>query len=111
MVFDRKAYMRAYQEANREEFAERKKAYRQTPKGKKSTIILLWKQRGLIHDDYDALYDSYLQRTQCDVCKFEYKDSYDRCMDHDHETHLFRQFLCRSCNTMDSWKLKLQNAS
>jgi hypothetical protein len=25
-------------------------------------------------------------------------------MDHNHETGLFRHFLCRSCNNLDSWK-------
>ena len=125
----RKAYIKAYTEANKEKVAEYHKAYHktnyqankgrileygraynQTPKGKKTHIIGNWKHRGLIHDDYNALYDSYLQRTHCDVCKSEFKDSLDRCLDHDHDTGLFRQFLCQSCNKMDNW-LKLQTSS
>jgi hypothetical protein len=97
-----KAYQKAYREANREKFAEYHKAYFQSLAGKKSS----WKQRGLLHDDYDTLYEAYLQTTNCDVCKVTFKDTFDRCMDHDHSTGLFRQFLCRPCNNRDSWLLK-----
>jgi len=95
---------RAWREANKEKIYERRRAYSQTLEGKKSNTISQWKQSGLIHEDMSSLYDTYLQRTHCDICKSDYKDSFDRCMDHDHETHLFRQFLCRPCNNKDSWK-------
>ena len=118
---DKKAYDKAYYEANKEKIAKHKKAYRekkhekiaeyqkaynQTPAGKKSLTIGQWKYTGLIHDDYDTLYETYLQTTNCDVCKSTFKDTFDRCMDHDHSNGLFRQFLCRACNTRDSWLLK-----
>lgn len=81
--------------------------YRATPAGKKLITISGWKHRGLVHNDFDSLYETYLQATQCSACKNEFKDSYDRCMDHDHDTGLFRQFLCRPCNNFDRWKNKV----
>ena len=83
------------------------KAYHQSPAGKKSMIISKWKQRGIIHDDYSELHDRYISTTNCDVCRIEFKDSFDRCLDHDHETGQFRQFLCRNCNTQDRWKSRI----
>lgn len=99
-----KAKIAAYRDSHKVERVAYDKAYLQTPSGKKSHKISDWKRYGLIHDDYNTLYESYLQATNCDVCKNEYKDTFDRCMDHDHETGQFRQFLCRSCNNMDHWK-------
>lgn len=106
----RKAYDKARYEANKTEVVERAKMYCKTPAGKKSSAIRNWKHSGLINDDYSALYGSYLQAPHCNACKSEFKDSFDRCMDHDHDTGLFRQFLCRACNTRDAW-LKHQTVS
>jgi hypothetical protein len=72
-------------------------------------MITSWKRKGLIHDDYSKLYDDYLKCTQCDVCEKEFKTRRDKCMDHDHTTGLFRQFLCQSCNTHDHFKKVLKN--
>ena len=65
--------------------------------------IWKWKQSGLIYDDYDALYETYMNTTHCQHCDTEFKDSYDRCMDHDHDTGLFRKIVCRGCNINDSY--------
>jgi len=40
---------------------------------------------------------------ECQHCKTEFKKSSDRCLDHDHETGLFRKIVCRGCNVMDSY--------
>ena len=101
---ERKEYLSTY---SKEEKAKSDKKYRQTPAGKKARIIAHWKKNGLIHDNYDELYTRYLSATNCEVCRKEFIDSFDRCMDHCHETGLFRQFLCRSCNNKDSWKNKV----
>jgi hypothetical protein len=101
---------KAWRESNKDKVSEHNKSHCQTPSGKKSHRISTWKRLGLIHDDYNALYESYLQATHCNACKSEFKDSFDRNMDHDHNTGLFRQFLCRACNARDSW-LKYQTSS
>jgi hypothetical protein len=107
-VEERRAYNRAYYQANKVRILERMNTYNQTQDGKKALTLRNWKLYGLIDsdgDNYEKLYQSYLQSTHCDVCKIEYKDSYDRCMDHSKETNLFRQFLCRDCNIQDRWLL------
>jgi hypothetical protein len=101
-------YNKKYKKDNKEKIVKQMKEYDQTPAGKKSHTMSDWRQRGSIDPDMDEIYDKkYLPATHCQVCKKEFKNSYDRCMDHDHETGLFRQVLCRSCNNCDSWKSKL----
>ena len=103
-----KERIKAYREANKERINEYQKEYMKewskTPANKKSSTISNWKKRGLINEDYDALYQKYIESTNCEECNCEfgkYRDgSYSfRCMDHSHITGLFRNFLCSRCNT------------
>ena len=111
----KKAYMKAYREANKEKRKEKNRQFREAnkeyikqynkrPANKKSKIIAKWKNRGLLCEDYDSLYDRYIESTNCEECGCEYGVKGDgsgtfRCCDHDHETGLFRNFLCNTCNT------------
>ncbi len=108
---ERAVYMKKYKKDNKEKIKEKQKKYDQTyqniPEIKKSRIIYNWKYKGLIHDNYSELYDKYIETTCCEVCKYVFDKSNFRCMDHCHDTGLFRQILCNSCNTRDSWKSKL----
>jgi len=66
-----------------------------------------WKSWGIIWDDYNIIYDLYITTTNCDYCNKEFKDSQDRCLDHDHsinDSNNIRGFLCRVCNTKDVLK-------
>ena len=67
----------------------------------KYDTIRNWKLRGLIYDDYDELYEIYIKTMECQHCNKEFKDSHDRCMDHDHNTGLFRKIVCQTCNCCD----------
>ncbi len=99
-----KEYKKEYQLKNKQKIAEYQKEFRQTPNGKKTYKIGKWKHRGLIHDNYNELYDNYLNTNKCDVCKYVFDKSNWRCLDHDHDTGLFRQILCHKCNIYDNWK-------
>ena len=97
-----KEYKKQYREANKAHIKEYKKEYYQTDKGKKSFIIGMWKYTGLIHDDYEALYEHYINTWECDNCAIALVTGNTapnfRCMDHDHKTKKFRNILCNFCN-------------
>jgi hypothetical protein len=69
----------------------------------KADMIYKWKQRGLIYDNYDELYETYIKTMQCGHCKTEFTKNNRRCLDHDHTTGLFRKIVCHRCNSMDSY--------
>ena len=92
-----------YNQNNKEKIAEKNKEYLKTPNGKKSNTISGWKYIGIKCDDYDTLYANYLAETHCDFCRVKFGKWGDgsgtfKCCDHDHETGLFRNFLCNGCN-------------
>ena len=100
---------REYYEENKQRMNEKRNEYKKKLKEEnpekfyKQKRIDNWKKRGLICEDYDSLYCHYLNATHCENCEIEFGDNSQladgKCMDHDHETGLFRNFLCRSCNT------------
>jgi hypothetical protein len=81
--------------------------YRSTPKGKKQYRISNWKQRGVISDDFDALYEIFINTSECENCGIELTEgkscATNRCLDHDHsitDRENFRNILCQRCNTL-----------
>ena len=90
-----------YYEKNREKVILNKRAHRQTDAGKKARIINKWKHYGLICDNYEALYEHYINTFECDNCGIELVSgncANKRCMDHCHITGKFRNILCNTCN-------------
>ena len=69
----------------------------------KAKMIYDWKRRGLICDDYNALYETYIGTMECEHCQIEFTKNNWRCLDHNHETGLFRKIVCHKCNAMDSY--------
>ena len=69
----------------------------------KTRTIYNWKRSGLIYDDYNELYEVYIKTMNCQHCNKEFKNSKDRCMDHEHSTGNFRAILCQKCNIHDSY--------
>ena len=86
---------------NKDHINQRNKNYKDTPNGKKSERICRWKQQGVINEDFDTLYDLYINTDKCMYCEKVFADSYDRCLDHDHKDGSYRAVLCRVCNTKD----------
>jgi hypothetical protein len=66
-------------------------------------MIYNWKKSGLIYDDYDELYDVYINTMECQHCQTEFTEKNWRCLDHDHTTGLFRKIVCHRCNVHDSY--------
>ena len=96
----RKVAAAKYYEKTKEKIAELNKT---DPKRLKSLRLNNWKRRGVI-GDYDELYEKWTNCTECEECNYIFTDTYNKCLDHDHETGLFRNILCRNCNV--SYKFK-----
>jgi hypothetical protein len=93
---------KTYRENNKDKITEYNKIYDKTPAGIKSKFIRKWKSRGVISNNFDTLYDLYINTDKCMNCEKSFADSFERCLDHDHKTGLYRAVLCRSCNNRDS---------
>lgn len=94
-----------YYQANREKAIKRMTEYAKTPKGKKVRAIARWKIRGVISNDYDKLYENYMNTKCCENCDQEFgphgtPENNWRCLDHCHVTGEFRQVLCNMCNIL-----------
>tara|TARA_R110000803_G_scaffold210342_1_gene281883 strand:- start:2824 stop:3261 length:438 start_codon:yes stop_codon:yes gene_type:complete len=66
-------------------------------KDHKKNAVATWKTRGLIHDDYDALYQAYIYATNCDLCGIEFKNKTQRQMNRNRDNGEFCNFTCISC--------------
>ena len=94
-------YQKEYREKNKEKIKENHRVYRQTEKGKRIASISAWKGRGLVSDDYDSIYDRYINTHECDCCKKHITHGLgSRVMDHCHKTGKFRNVLCHDCNIL-----------
>ena len=97
---------KAYYIEHKEEIKEQTKEYSKTPSGRKSRRIGNWKSRGVLCDDWDKLYNTYLNTKCCDNCDIELTIDKittltTKCLDHDHsitDKPNFRNILCNSCN-------------
>ena len=125
MVFDKKQYSKEYRLANKDKAVEYQKQYskqyrlnnveklaeyqktygkeyRQSKNGKKIERINKWKHRGVITENFNELYEKYINTTNCDNCDIELihgsLGANKKCLDHDHKTGQFRNILCHGCN-------------
>jgi len=67
---------------------------------KKTEKINDWKHKGLI-DDYEMVYERYINTIHCDLCNVELTtgvSKFGKCMDHCHISGKFRNVVCKTCN-------------
>jgi hypothetical protein len=69
----------------------------------KSQMIHTWKRSGIIHDDFDTLFEEYIATTACQHCGKDFTSTRDRHIDHDHNTGQVRLIVCQKCNVNDSY--------
>ena len=102
-----KEQQKIYRQENKDKIKEKMKIYRQeynqTDKGIKSKRISNWKTSGVVCDDYDKLYEMFINTTNCENCDIllttdKVRTNTTKCLDHNHQTGLFRYILCNRCN-------------
>ena len=93
-----------YKKDNEEQINEYMKEYRKTEVYKKSYRITNWKKSGVINDDFNSLYEYYINCKNCEDCNVELQQSNyganKKCLDHDHTTGQFRNVICHRCNVI-----------
>ena len=106
---DRKEYNKQWFLKNKEkrkEYDKNRDKIENNPQRYKSKKICAWMRYGLI-DDYEKVYDIYINTHECMKCSVEISGR-NKCMDHDHNTQLYRAVLCKSCNTGNRLDLQLR---
>ena len=63
-----------------------------------------WKYMGVICEDWNKLYENYINTKNCDYCKIDIVEGCgknSKKLDHCHQTGKVRGILCNRCNTID----------
>lgn len=98
-------YHAKYQE-NKEEKASKSREYHKSAHGRKKHQISYWKRRGLIHDDYEKLYDEYMNKKTCHKCGEEFGERGDgtgsyKCIAQKYGSNEVESVCCYRCMNRD----------
>ena len=105
----RKKWDSKYETKNKQAINNRIKAYKHKHPEKVQKINFMRRYKMLVDCDLEVLYKNYCAETHCDLCCMPFskeRGKYLKCLDHDHETNKFRNFLCVSCNFKTDRKFK-----
>ena len=86
---------------NKDKIKVKQKEYWQTERGKKSSRISCWKKLGIKSQNFDEVYERYINTEYCELCNVELKDgrkSNSRNLDHQHASGELRNIICLRCN-------------
>lgn len=97
-------YYEKNKEQEKQKMREYSKKHHKTEKGIKQTRISGWKYQGIICENYDEMYERYINTKNCEKCNVELIEAKltttnRKCLDHDHKTGLIRYVLCHKCNS------------
>ena len=103
MPYDDKKCKAEYYQNNKEAIDKKTYEWRKNNHDRymKNKTICRWKNKGLVSDNYDSIYERYINTTECDCCKKHIQEGRGkRVMDHCHKTGKFRNVLCHNCNIL-----------
>jgi len=88
---------------NRLEIKEKMFITRNLPENIKKARINNWKKTGITYNNWDELYEKYINTSKCELCNINLVSGKTaknrRILDHDHITNQVRNIICHSCNT------------
>ena len=95
-----KEYQKKWREKNKDKVREtqKKSVLNNKESNYKSKKISSWKYAGIKDDNFELVLKEYLTETHCYICFKPFKNRFDKCLDHDHNTGEIRYIACRNCN-------------
>ena len=86
------------------------KKYSRSERGLQTRRVRVWQSYGMRCDNWDALYERYLETPNCELCNIDISTE-KRSLDHDHNSGYPRFIVCNVCNSkigvVDRQKLRL----
>jgi hypothetical protein len=85
--------------------------YKDLQKKRKAERKAKWKSIGIkfSNEEFEYIWGVFENINECMLCCKDFKNSYDKCLDHNHETGEPRYILCRACNVGYDTKVKSTN--